>query len=69
MVHGIRGYVCRLLQGTCSECTFAVCYGYAALCLDVSCYVYRYAVLPIVWYMGLADMCATYFEAPALCVR
>ena len=42
MVHGIRGYVCHLLQGTCSVCTFAVCYGDAALCLDVSCYVYRY---------------------------
>ena len=38
MVHGIRGYVCHLLQGTCSVCTFAVCYGYAALCLDCLLY-------------------------------
>ena len=29
MVHGVHGYVCHLLRGTCSVCTFAVCYGYA----------------------------------------
>ena len=47
IVHGIGGYVCHLLRGTCSVCTFAVCYGYATLCLDVSYCVHRYAVLPM----------------------
>ena len=36
----------HLLRGTCSVCTFTVCYGCAALCLDVSYCVYRYTMLP-----------------------
>ena len=47
IVPGFRGGVRHLLRGTCSMCTFAVCYGCAALCLDVSYYVYQYTVLPI----------------------
>ena len=34
IVHEIRGCVRHLLQGTCSMCTFAVCYGCASLCLE-----------------------------------
>ena len=33
--------VCAIL------CTLAVCYGCAALCMNVPYYVYRYTVLPI----------------------
>ena len=69
IVAGFHGWVCHLLQGTCSVCTFAVCYGCAALCLDVSYCVSQCAVLHIAWYMGFADMCATYFKALALNVR
>ena len=64
-------------------CTFVVCYGCAdlvhervVLCVPVCCatqnvsyYVYQYTVLPIALYLGFAGVCATYFEAPALCVR
>ena len=32
--HGIRGYVCHLLRGTCSLCTHAMCYGCDSLCLE-----------------------------------
>ena len=46
-VPGIRGRVRHLLRGTCSVCTLAKCYGCAALCMNVSYYVYLCTVLPI----------------------
>ena len=41
MVHGIGGYVCHLLQGTCSVCSVLL------LCIDVSYCVHRYTMLLI----------------------
>ena len=68
-LHGTWGSrVCApLIRGTCSVCTFCRELRLCHLCLDLSYCVHRYAVLPTVYYMGLAGMCATYFEERALC--